>query len=178
MARKIIKRYMPDVHKIRAHKHVRMFGKLLHEPNLWHLNRHSVSGSFAVGLFWAFAPIPFQMIPSAATAIWLRVNLPISVALVWITNPFTMAPVFYFNYKLGSWLLRQPAQDVSFEFTLDWATQQLGAIWQPFFLGSFVVAGLASAAGYWAMRGFWRLQTVRQWERRKRARELRRHGRR
>jgi len=23
------------------------------------------------------------------------------------------------------------------------------AIWQPFFLGSFVVAGLASAAGYW-----------------------------
>jgi uncharacterized protein (DUF2062 family) len=69
---------------------------------------------------------------------------------------------------------RKYAQDVSFEFTLDWVTQQLGAIWQPFFLGSFVVAGLASAAGYWAMRGFWRLQTVRQWERRKRAREHRR----
>ena len=178
MARKIIKRYMPDVNKIRAHKHVRMFGKLLHEPNLWHLNRYSVSGSFAVGLFWAFAPIPFQMIPSAATAIWLRVNLPISVALVWITNPFTMTPVFYFNYKLGSWLLRQPAQDVSFEFTLDWFTQQFAAIWQPFFLGSFVVAGLASAAGYWAMRGFWRLQTVRQWERRKHVRERRQTGRR
>ena len=29
----------------------------------------------------------------------------------------------------------------------------------------------ASAAGYWAMRGFWRLQTVRQWEQRKRVRE-------
>lgn len=173
MDKKIIKRYMPDIHKIRAHKHVRLFGKLLHEPNLWHLNRYSVSGSFAVGLFWALAPIPFQMIPSAATAIWLRVNLPISVALVWITNPFTMAPVFYFNYKLGSWILRRPAQEMSFEFTLDWFTQQLGVIWQPFFLGSFVAAVLASVAGYWTIRGFWRLQTVRQWERRKRSREHR-----
>ena len=170
MTRKIIKRYMPDAHKIRTHKHLRMFGKWLHDTNLWHLNRHSVSGAFAVGLFWAFAPIPFQMIPSAASAIWLRVNLPISVALVWITNPFTIAPVYYFNYKLGSWLLREPMQDVSFEFTLDWATQQLASIWQPFFLGSFVVSVLASAAGYWAMRGFWRLQTVRQWEQRKRVR--------
>jgi uncharacterized protein (DUF2062 family) len=160
-----------DVHKIRAQQHVRI-RKALHELNLWH-STGSVSGRSLSDVL-AFAPIPFQMIPSAATAIWLRVNLPISVALVWITNPFTMAPVFYFNYKLGAWLLRQPAQDVSFEFTLDWFTQQFAAIWQPFFLGSFVVSVLASAAGYWAMRGFWRLQTVRQWERRKRARGHRR----
>ena len=66
MTRKVIKRYMPDAYKIRTHKHLRMFGKRLHDT---------------------------------------------------------------------------------------------------------MVAVLASAAGYWAMRGFWRLQTVRQWERRKRARE-------
>lgn len=46
-----------------------------------------------------------------------------------------------------------------------------GAIRQPFFPGSFVVSGFASAAGCWAMRGFWRPQTVRQWERCKRVRE-------
>ena len=39
MTRKIIKRYMPDAHKVRTHKHLRIFGKRLHEPNLWHLNR-------------------------------------------------------------------------------------------------------------------------------------------
>ena len=78
MAKKLIRRYLPDAHKIRDHKHLRLFGTLLHDPNLWHLNRRSVAGAFAVGLFMAFVPMPFQMIPAAALAILLRVNLPIS----------------------------------------------------------------------------------------------------
>ena len=125
MAKKFVKRYMPDAHKIRHHRHLRFFGTLLHDPNLWHLNRHSVAGAMAVGLFWAFVPIPLQMIPAAALAIWFRVNLPISVALVWLTNPITMPPVFYFNYKLGTWILRRPVEDVTFpvsdvKFELSW----------------------------------------------------------
>ena len=82
MPRHLIKRYSPDHEKIRNHKHVKVFGKLLHDPNLWHLNRRSVSGAFGVGLFWAMIPMPFQMIAAAATAIGLRTNLPLSVVLV------------------------------------------------------------------------------------------------
>ena len=41
----------------------------------------------AVGLFVALMPIPLQMAVAAAIAILVRSNLPISVSLVWLTNP-------------------------------------------------------------------------------------------
>ena len=98
MPKRFLKRYMPKEHDIRNHKHMRYFGKLLHDPNIWHLNRRSVAGAFSVGLFMAMVPVPFQMILAAAAAIPCRVNLPISVGLVWITNPLTMPAIFYFCY--------------------------------------------------------------------------------
>ncbi|MDH5777262.1 MAG: DUF2062 domain-containing protein, partial [Gammaproteobacteria bacterium] len=82
MPKKFIQRYMPDHDKIRQHPHLnKMFGTLLHDPNLLHLNRRSVSGAFFIGLFMAFVPMPFQMVPAAALAIYFRTNLPISIGL-------------------------------------------------------------------------------------------------
>lgn len=178
MAKKFVKRYIPDVHKIRHHRHLRFFGNLLQDPNLWHLNRHSVAGAVAIGLFMAFIPVPFQMVPAAAFAIWLRVNLPISVALVWLTNPFTMPPVFFFSYKVGAWILQRPTKpvtfgisDSTFELSWTWITTEFGHIWQPLLLGSIIIGIFASLAGYWGMRAFWRLHVIREWEKRKRKRQ-------
>ncbi len=162
MPKRLIKRFTPDRDKIRNHKHLQIFGKLLHDPNLWHLNRRSVSGAFAVGLFWAFIPIPFQMVAAAATAIPARVNLPISVALVWITNPITMPPMFYFNYLVGTWILGKPTQQVQFELSWQWFSQSVAEIWEPLYLGSLICAVIAAVLGYIAMRGFWRWHVICQ----------------
>lgn len=170
MAKKFVKRYLPDPHTLRTHRHLQFLGKLLHEPNLWHLNRRSASGGAAVGLFMAFLPLPFQMIPAAAAAIAFRVNLPISVALVWITNPLTMAPVFYFTYKLGSWILGRTPDPITFEMSFEWFRASLSFIWQPFLLGSLIVSSVASLAGYFALRWFWQWHVVREWRRRQRQR--------
>jgi len=160
MPKHIIKRYTPDHESIRNHRHLRMFGRLLHDPNLWHMNRRSVSGAFAVGLFWAFIPMPFQMIAAAATAIPARVNLPISVALVWITNPLTMPPIFYFSYLVGTWVLGEQAQPSKFEMSLERIADSFMHIWQPLYLGSVICGLIAAALGYGLMRGLWRLHIV------------------
>lgn len=163
----LIKKFTPSHEVIRNHKHLRIFGDLLHDPNLWHMNRRSVSGAFAIGLFWAFIPMPMQMVMAAATAIPIRVNLPISVALVWITNPITMPPIFYFTYRIGAWILGTPANGESFEFSIEYLSHSMALIWQPLYLGSLVCALLAAVIGYVVIRGLWRLHIVRHLRRRR-----------
>jgi len=174
MPKKIIKRFLPDYKKIREHKHLKIFGKLIHDPNLWHLNRRSVSGAFSVGLFMAFVPVPFQMVLAAAAAIALRVNLPISVALVWITNPFTMPPIFYGSYKIGAWVLGTPVRNIDFKLTVEWLMTQLGDIWAPFLLGCFLVATFSAVVSNIIIRWFWRSQVLKDWKERRRCRKEKR----
>ena len=169
--KRIIKRYLPDHRKIREHKHLRFFGALLHDPNLWHLNRRSVSGAMSVGLFSAFIPIPFQMVLAVALAIPFRVNIPISVGLVWLTNPVTMPPVFYSAYKIGAWILGEPMHAVSFEISMEWMMHELTLIWQPFLLGSLILATVSAVLGNVIVRLLWRLHVVR-YLRKKRAKRL------
>jgi len=161
MPKKFIKKYMPDHQTIKEHKHLKIFGRLLHDANLWHLNRRSVSGAFAVGLFCAFVPIPSQMILAAAVAIIVRVNLPISVALVWISNPITMSPIFYAAYKFGAYLMGQELIEKDYELTLEWFSSQLDLIWQPFLLGCFLFGLISAIIGFFSIRLLWRLHIIK-----------------
>lgn len=174
MPKRIIKRYMPDHEKIRDHKNLRFLGTLLHDPNILHLNRRSVSGAFAVGLFFAWVPVPFQMVLGAIGSIVFRVNLPISVGLVWVTNPLTMPPMFYFAYKVGTWILGLPTRKFTFELSWEWLMEELGATWEPFLLGCLICGVVSSALGYALIRGYWRYHVARNWQNRhsQRQREL------
>ena len=160
MPKKFIRKHLPDPHKIREHKALKMFGTLLHEPNLWHLNRKSVSLAFSVGLFFAWVPVPFQMVLAAAIAILVHSNLPISVGLVWISNPFTMPPMFYFAYKFGAWMMGTPELEFNFEPSFEWLETEMLAIWQPFLTGCFTLAILCSVIGFTSIRLAWRLSVV------------------
>lgn len=172
MPRHLIKRYTPDPAALRKHKYLKHLGILLHDENLWHLNRHSVSGGVASGLFWAMIPLPIQMIAAAFSAIVFRINLPISVALVWLTNPLTIPPVFYFNYTIGTWLLGEPADIGEFQLSLEWISAEIGIIWQPLYFGSLVVGLALALTGYAAMRLFWRWNVIKRYQdRRKRRRD-------
>lgn len=167
MPRKILQRLLPDPRKILARRELRYLGALLDDPFLLHLNRRSVAGACAVGLFVAFIPVPVQMLVAAALAILLRVNLVLSVILVWITNPLTMPAIFYFCYRLGAWLMDAPVRAVPFEPTLEWFWGELGVIWQPFLLGC-LLSGIASAAlAYSVVQLLWRLHVVRALQRRR-----------
>lgn len=167
MPRKTIKRLMPDHQKIRDHKHLRHLGSRLHDPNLWHLNRRGASGAFAVGLFFAWMPIPMQMLFGALFAVIFRVNLPLSVVLVWISNPLTMPPMFYGAYLLGVKILGSETHEFSFEISVDWFVSSLGTIAPPLLTGCVVLGAISSIVGYAFIRILWRLSVIREYKQRK-----------
>lgn len=162
MPRKFFQRFLPHPKTIKENKVLHIFGDWLHEPDLWHLNRRSVSGAFAVGLFFAWMPVPFQMVLSAGAAIWLRTNLPLSIVLVWITNPVTIPPMFYFAYIVGTWIVGEPPTDFNFELTMEWLLNELSAIWLPFLVGCFTLASISSLIGYLGIEGVWRYMVLRK----------------
>ena len=174
MPKQLIKRITPNREAVRNHQYLQIFGSLLHDANLWHINRRSSAGAFAVGLFMAFVPVPFQMVLAAGAAILFRVNLPLSVALVWITNPLTIPPMFFFAYLVGTWVVGVPAGRQHFEFTLGWLQNGgLDGVWTPFLLGCLICGFTAGLVGYCVIRGLWRLHAVRQWQRRRQLRSIR-----
>lgn len=174
VAKRIIRRFLPEARTIKEHKYLTIFGAALHSPTLWHLNRRSVPAAFAIGLFMAFMPMPFQMVPAAAAAILFRANIIIAVALVWISNPVTLPPLFYFCYKVGTWLIGRPISNADFNFSWEWMSSKFSLIWQPFFLGCFTVATISAMIGYYGMQWLWRLHVVSEWEKRKEQRTKKR----
>jgi uncharacterized protein (DUF2062 family) len=139
----------------------------MHDANLWHLNRHSVSGAFAVGLFMAYIPLPFQMVFAAAAAIFFRVNLPLSVVLVWITNPITIAPMFYFAYRIGTLVTGEQATLEPFQFSVEWVRSLGFDILLPMFIGSLICATISSILGYSVILWIWRWHAIDKWKARR-----------
>ncbi len=115
-----LRKLIPSRDKLREFSALRPVAHLLNRPELWHLNRRGVSGAAFVGLFSAFIPVPSQMLLAAIIAIYVRVNLPISVALVWITNPITIPPMIYGSYRVGAWVLGIDVAELQVELSLDW----------------------------------------------------------
>lgn len=69
------------------------------------LSADAVRRGLAVGLFWAMAPMPFQMAPATLFCWLARGNLPLALVCVWISNPLTYAPIFLVEFQVGKWLL-------------------------------------------------------------------------
>jgi uncharacterized protein (DUF2062 family) len=121
----------------------------------------------------AYVPVPWQMLLAAIAAAVIGCNLPIAVALVWISNPITMPPMFYAAYKLGAWVLSIEPRALKFELSFDWLLGELGAVWQPFLLGCFLTGLTLAIVGHIAVRVIWRLHVIYSWRERQIARRSR-----
>lgn len=170
MPRQFFKRWVPSPKKLREIRALRHLGESIYATNLWHFNRLSVARGFAIGLFCAMLPIPFQTIVAAFIAIGLRGNLPLSVSLVFITNPLTMPVIFYVAYKIGALLLGLHPEVLEFEMSLEWFSTGLIAIWEPLLLGSLICGFALAGIGYMTIDTLWRLRVAREWRRRRQRR--------
>ncbi|MBA5248106.1 MAG: DUF2062 domain-containing protein [Gammaproteobacteria bacterium] len=159
--KKLFKRYTPTPEELKNHKYLGWLGKHLHASNLWNFNRKSIAKAFAVGLFCAFVPVPFQMLLAAPAAVIFNANLPLSIALVWITNPLTMPPIFYACYKLGAWILGVSIEQ-DFMMSLEYVWQVFDTIWQPFLLGCLIVSVVSSVLGYFVIQFIYRYKAYKR----------------
>ena len=174
MSKNIINKYLPHPRLITSNRWIKLLGPHLQDPSLWHLNRRSFAGAMAVGMFCAFMPVPFQMLLAAIAAVVLRVNILVAVPLVWISNPITIAPIFYFCYYIGALILGTEIHAFIIELDLDWILSELLYIWQPLLLGSLVVGAIASLVSFLLAQFFWRYHLwTRIKIRRRRARKAR-----
>lgn len=172
MSRKFFKRFMPSPEKIQSNRWLRFLGGIIHDPNLWHFNRHSISRAVAIGLFWAMIPMPLQMLAATLSAFFWRANLSLSIGLVWLTNPITIPPVFYACYKFGSWILGIPPMEAPEHISLEWIMELFKHSWLPLYLGSLILALLFSICGYFFTLWYWRWSVGRTWKARQKSRRL------
>jgi uncharacterized protein (DUF2062 family) len=180
--RKYFRKYLPDPEKLRSSRMVAAFGRWLHHPNLWHLNRRSVSGAVAIGLFSGLVPGPLQMLTALLLAVPLKKNLPVALLITLYTNPLTIVPLYLVAYAYGRFLLpgEQASQAEPFEF--DWGNfaeslSGLGAwmiaLGKPLAVGLVALACTLALLGYVAVQLAWRAYVVAAWRARARRRKAR-----
>ena len=173
MARKFIKRYTPDPEWVKKQKSLHLMGSWVHDPNIWHLTRHSVAMASFLGLFIAFIPLPLQMVMAVFAAVFFRANLPITIILVWISNPVTMPALFYLAYKVGAAVMGAPEQVFVFELSWLWLTNEISQIWQPFLLGCLLCGLFSGLLASAFVRYAWRWHTIHRWHERRLKRKQR-----
>ena len=173
MPRKFFRKYLPDPEAVRSSRLVSWFGSWLQHPNLWHLNRHSVSGAVAIGLFAGLVPGPLQMLTAALLAVPLRKNLPLALMMTLYTNPFTIVPLYVLAYAYGRLLL--PGEHAAFpdSFEMTWVSFQelFLSLGKPLAVGLVALACTLAVAGYVAVQLAWRVYVVAAWRARARRRQ-------
>lgn len=74
---------------------------------IWEFRRRNVIAAIWIGWFVALVPMyGLQMLAAFILCIYLKGNCLIAMALQWTTNPFTIPPILYVQYKIGDFLMR------------------------------------------------------------------------
>lgn len=156
MPRRFFRKFAFKRHQLSNQWFMAPFRHLSHDQRIWGISRRAVVPAFALGLFVSWLPFPSHMLAAALTALAFRINIPVATAVVWVSNPLTMAPMYYFAYQVGLTVLGTPARDFSFEISLDWLTNTFVTIWQPLLLGCLILGAATAVIGYVVLDVVWR----------------------
>lgn len=172
--RKFFQKLLPQRESLSSNPWLKPFARWLHHPNLWNLNRRSVAGGVAIGLFCGLIPGPLQMLSAAPLAVLFRVNLPIALFTTLYTNPFTFLPLYALAYELGSWVSGTHNESLLALPELHWHNwvselwHWLTLLGKPILIGLPMLAVLLAVVGYLSVRLVWRLVVILRWRARKR----------
>ena len=174
--RKRIRKILPDHESIRGNRWLAPFENTLLHPRLWHLNRRSAAGAVAAGMFCGLIPGPFQMLGAAICAVIFRVNLPLAMLTTFVSNPFTIVPLYIVAYALGQLALPGPGKpfvmppEYGTEGFIAWTHELIAwmlGLGAPLALGLVLLALGLALVSYFLIRAVWRFYLVRAWHHRR-----------
>jgi uncharacterized protein (DUF2062 family) len=118
------------------------------------VSRRAVTRGIWIGLFWAFIPMPLQMLAVILTTPLLRFNVPIAMVMVWLSNPLTMPAMYYMEYLTGNFLLGREGVG-HIELTLEWFTTHFNDIVVPLYVGTAFYSIVVSTLIYFTINWLW-----------------------
>jgi hypothetical protein len=128
---------------------------LLERGGCLHVDEFALARGIAVGLFVGFTPtVGIQTFMMLAGSLAFRANFFAAFIVSNVSNPLTMAPLYYGFNRLGQWLIDQlPISPASTVTTLgdEIAHETVAMV-----LGSLVIATPAAALGYFVFLWLWR----------------------
>jgi len=120
---------------------------------------HRIALGVGIGMFITWTPtIGLQMILVVALSWLLGANKLVGVPFVWISNPFTLVPIYYPNYLIGRVILSSNCPDPDFikaasaggsvlnRMKVWWA--ETYNVLAPLWLGSMIVALVIGILSY------------------------------
>lgn len=165
---KRLRRYLPTPGQISEIRYLHIFGDGLKQAELWTFTRSSTAKGVAIGVFCAFLPMPFEMVPAIFMAIMLRGNLPFSIGGVWLSNPVTWVPLYTPCYLLGAWILNIQAVPLEQVNLLDVGLHYV-ALW----LGCLIIGTAVALSVHFSITFLWRRQIRERWAARRKLRAAR-----
>lgn len=163
--KKRLRRWFPTAQSLQETRGFGWLSHYLHEhPMLWVMHRRGVALGVALGIGIGVFPVPLQMPVAMLAAVAFKANVAAAAAATWLTNPFTMAPIWALAAFLGSFVVPQSAPATPAVVPAPWdlmsPTTWPSALWEqvvswgPALLVGFPMAGavlgtVAYALVYW-----------------------------
>ncbi len=170
-------RPLPRRSNIHRYPVLKWFAKTAYDRSyLWSFKGNAMVQALFWGIWIAMLPIVgIQMIVVFFLALIVRANLPLIVALQWISNPLTMAPIYFADYEIGLLILELFGVDygrnklLTAEF--DWSGMEFADLWElvdtfpPMMVGGSVVGislGVLAVFLYKAMAKLYKSPTTKR----------------
>ena len=118
---------------------------------MWQPDRPRFAAGCAIGVFFSMMPFPFQMLAAALIAYLIRVNIPVSIASTWVSNPLTTPFILLGQYELGCALMgRTPVSEPGVDML-----KLLSQAPLPLLIGALITGAVSSlAACFLALKGW------------------------
>lgn len=109
-----LKKHLPSTKSMLSSPELKRLKAFLMSPCFWARDQQSIARGVAAGLAAAVLP-GIQIFYAAILVILLRGNLPIALLFTFVTNPFTVAPITYFVYVVGEYIIDDGKADYAIQ---------------------------------------------------------------